>query len=162
MKVKKGKRKKGKRRMLVSREPKRFDIPHEEGEWIEIVKLPWVKLREARKENEKENRAIAREFGAEFVKALASSDDDEKAERRAKKLIKDQQYDESNFGTHTLLKAGLVGWSYTHTSKEKPETEVMVPIKDGVERIDELTVTWIKQTIIDYTKPPSEKEEKNS
>jgi len=147
----KGKRKGKRKRMLVSQEPIRINIPHEENQWVEVLKLPWIKLRAARRENEKENRAIAREFGAEFVKALASTDDSDKAEKRARNLIKSQQYNESNFDTHILLKAGLVGWSY------EPEVS-----EETLNQLDEHTVTWIKQEIIDLTKPPTEEQEKKS
>jgi hypothetical protein len=156
----KGKRK-GKLKMLVSKEAIRLDIPHEEGEWVEVVKLPWVKLRAARKANEKENREIAKEFGAEFVKALSSSDDSEKAENRAKNLIKSQQYDESNFDTHILLDAGLVGWSYGEKVTPDAEFKYVEVDPKSIDMLDERTVVWIKQEIINLTKPLTEAQEKN-
>lgn len=147
--------------MLVSKESIRLDIPHEEGEWVEVVKLPWVKLRAARKANEKENREIAKEFGAEFVKALSSSDDSEKAENRAKNLIKSQQYDESNFDTHILLDAGLIGWSYGEKVTPDAEFKYVEVDSKSIDMLDERTVVWIKQEIINLTKPLTEAQEKN-
>lgn len=133
--------------MLLS-EPIRIDIPHEPNAWFEFCRLSWKKLRAARKRAEEEQREIAKSFGAEFISALTKGDVDE---ARARKLIKDQQYNVVNFDIGLLLEAGITTWSY----EEKL-------CKENIEQLDERTAMWAAQKIIDITKPPSEEEEKNS
>jgi len=133
--------------MLVTREPHRRDIPHEEGAWIEICKLSWVQLKKARKAATLDNAEMAKAFGAELIKALQGDD----AEKKVRTLNKALQYDETQFDTELLLAEGVVGWSYE--DELGPET---------IKQLDEETAAWAKQEIIDLTKPPSEEELKNS
>jgi hypothetical protein len=115
---------------------------------MELRRLSWKKLRKARKLQEEEQREVAKSFGAEFMKALSRGDVDED---RARRLIKEQQYNADNFDTEALLESGIAAWSYAE------------PVNlDTIEELDERTAVWAKQQIIDLTKPPSEDEEKNS
>ena len=133
--------------MLVTKDPIRYEVPHEPGEWLDLIKLSWTKLKEARRYATLENAETARAFGAELVKALATDDTGKAAE----KLIERQQYHESSFDTKTLLLKGIVGWSY--------EAELSA---ESVAELDDKTVAWAKQAIIDLTKPPTEEDRKNS
>jgi len=134
---------------MISREPERIDIPHEEGHWFELRKLSWKNLRKARKKQEEEQREIAKAFGAEFLAVLTKGGSD--AEDKARRLIRKQQYDVSNYDMETLLFHGVASWSY-----EEPVTP------EALSDLDERTAVWAAQAIIDLTKPPSEEEEKNS
>ena len=129
--------------MLVTREPHRREVPHEEGAWFDICKLSWKQLKKARKAATVDNADTARAFGGEIVKALQSDRGAEEAAR----LIRKQRYDESTFDTETLLLAGVVGWSH-----DKPVNAATVG------DIDERTTEWLKREIIDLNKPPSEEE----
>jgi len=133
--------------MLLS-EPVQMDIPHEKGAWFKIRRLSWKQLRKARKLQEEEQREIAKSFGAEFIAALTSGKVDEE---RARRLIREQQYNVVNFDLETLLGFGIAEWSY--------EEELS---SSTIEQLDERTAVWAAQEIIDLTKPPSEEEEKNS
>jgi len=131
--------------MLVTREPIRRDIPHEEGAWIEFCKLSWKQLAKARTAGLVENAEQAKIWGVEWVKALTSDGGAEKA----KKIAAAQQWDPSNFGTGALLEFGIVAWSY--------EQDVEA---GSIDEIDGATATWAKQQIIDINKPPGEEEQK--
>ena len=132
--------------MLVSKEPVRVEVPHEEGAWFDLLKLSWVQIKKARKAATLDSAETAKAFGAELMKALGS---DDKGEEKALRLIKTQQYDESMFDTELLLLAGVSGWSYDEAVSE-----------ETVKLLDEETATWVKQAIIDLTKPPSEEDQK--
>ncbi len=133
---------------MLRSEPTRFDVPHEAAAWFDLRRLSWKQLREARKLQAKEQRQIAKDFGAEFVAALTAGKVDEEGVRR---LMREQQYKVENFDMGNLLESGIAAWSY-----EEPVE------KDTLEQLDERTAVWAAQQIIDLTKPPSEEEEKKS
>lgn len=151
--------------MLVSKEPERLDVPHESGEWIEIMKLSWKQLKAARKKQEQEQREVMKDFGPAFLRALTSSEDGEK---KARSFLKNREYDESNFDTEVLLESAILSWSYKEKKdekNEKDEEDERVGIKvnlENIELLDELTAIWLKQEIINLTRPPDEEEVKNS
>lgn len=147
--------------MIVSKIPERVDVPHEPGEWFEIWRVPWKKLKRARKITEAENRDIAKAFGPAFIKAFQSEDGVEKGEQ----LIRRQRYDESNFDTAILLEYGVAGWSYMQdvvTEGGAVALEKVSVSSEALGELDEQTAAWAKQAIIDLTRPRTENEEKNS
>lgn len=131
--------------MLVSKTPIKRDVPHEEGEWFEFVRLSWTKFRDARKVAERENRGVLKELGAEFVKAFQSEDDTKKL----KKLLDDQEWDPRQFDAETLLGFGVLAWSY--------EAEVSTATLGD---LDTVTKAWAVQAIIDLSRPPTAEQEK--
>ena len=135
--------------MLVTREPTRRGIPHEEGQWIDICKLSLSQMKAARKAATIDSASIAKAFGPEIVKALK---DDDSGSKKLKKLNRALQYEENQFDTEVLLTAGIVAWSYDADWSEAPICDLL----------DERTGIWIKNEIIDLNRPPSEEEEKNS
>lgn len=131
--------------MLVTKEPIRREIPHEPGEWMDFCKLSWRQMRDARKRQEKDNIATVKEFGAEFIQALNSDG----GEKKAKKLLQEQQYDPRAFDQETLLSEGIVAWSY------QMELDLT-----SVAQLDEVTADWAMREIIAINRPMSEEEEK--
>ena len=132
---------------MLQSEPTRVDVPHEDGEWFSFRRLSWKQLRAARKKVEEEQREIAKSFGAEFVAALRSGVDED----RARRLIQEQQYRAVNFDTETMLVQGVSAWSYDQ------------PVSlETIEQLDERTAVWAVQEIIELCKPISEADEKNS
>ena len=134
--------------MALTAEATRVDIPHESGAWMELRPLSWKELKEARKVQSKENRDEAKDFGVEFVAALTKGQVDE---AKARKLIREQEYEPGQFDTATMLELGIAAWSYDNELNSK-----------SIEQLDERTAVWAKQQIIDLTKPPSEEAQKNS
>ena len=146
--------------MLVTKDPIRHEIPHESGEWFDLIKLSWKKLKKSKRRATSEQMEVmsetARAFGgANFVQQAldeaAKLDKAGKATEVVQKAAKKGEYDESNFDTETLILAGIAGWSY--------DAEVNA---ETIAELDEATASWAKQAIIDLTKPPTEEDRKNS
>ena len=133
---------------MLTSEPVKVDVPHEKGTWFRLCKLSWKQLRKARKIQEEEQREIAKSFGAEFIAALTKGQVDE---ARARRLIREQEYNVVNFDLGALLESGIFEWSY--------ETPLSLT---AIEQLDERTAVWAVQKIIDMTKPMDEDETKNS
>lgn len=131
---------------MLQTEQIKVDIPHEPGNWMKFRTLSWKKLKKARKKQEKENREIIKDFGAEFMKVLRTGD-----EEKARKLLEKQQYHVSNFDVETLLNEGIAAWSYE---------EDIIP--ENIDELDERTAQWAAQTLIDLVKPPDRDNVKNS
>lgn len=131
--------------MLVTKDPIRREIPHEDGEWMDFCKLSWRQMRDARKIAEKGNLATVKELGAEFIQALNS----EGGEQKAKKLLREQQYDPRAFDQSELLNGGIVAWSYDMELDDA-----------SVSQLDEVTADWAMREIIAINRPASEEEEK--
>lgn len=131
---------------MLHTEPIRKEIPHEPGQWMDLRRLPWKKLKKARKKQEKENREVIKDFGAEFLRVLRDGGDEEKARR----VLEKQQYHVSNFDIETLLQDGIAAWSYDHE---------LTPANLG--ELDERTAQWAAQALIDLIKPPDEEAVKN-
>lgn len=134
--------------MLVGGQVHRVEIPHEHGHWIEIRKLSWKQLGQARKKAAEDQREEAKAWGAEFIAALSKGNVDEE---RARRLLEERRYDESNYDRESLLRLSLGAWSY-----DAPITE------DMIGQLDEVTARWAAQTIINLTRPPSEADVKNA
>lgn len=136
--------------MLVSRDPVKVQHPHEKDTWFEIVQLSWKQLKKARRRAVLENAEVAKAFGAAFVKALGEDETGEAAMRVMKKQEQAEKQDPASFDTETMLRHGLVGWSY----KAKLDDE-------SREELDDETAEWLKVEILNISKPPSERELKN-
>ena len=146
--------------MLVTKDPIRHEIPHESGEWFDLIKLSWKKLKKSKRRATSEQMEVMSETakafgGANFVQQalgeVAKLDKAGKATEAVQRAAQKGEYDESNFDTETLLLAGTVGWSY--------DAEVNA---GTIAELDEGTAIWAKQAIIDLTKPPTEEDRKNS
>lgn len=135
--------------MLVSQTPQDFEIPHEPGNFFALLRAPWPVLRKAREKASDEQLEKASKLTGPILEALSSKDGADNAQE----LMEKNQYKEVNFDTETLLEACLVGWAgefYGHECNEENRA-----------LLDEETMVWAKQQIIDITKPPDEEEEKN-
>lgn len=132
--------------MLVSKTPIRRDVPHEDGQWFDFVRLPWTKTRDARKAAERENRGVMKELGAEFLKAFQAEDDTKKL----RKLLYDQEWDPRAFGADTLLGFGILAWSYD------------APVSaESIAELDDVTKDWAVRSILEICRPPTAASEKN-
>ena len=150
--------------MLVSETPIKVDVPHEQyeddhlkkGEWIEFRRLSARALalaREARaKKAQSEAANMLRELGPKFFRAMQEGDDESK--RRIVREMEELEYHISNFDVDTLLKEGIIAWSYD----EKLPSDYDNPS----EGLDERTARWAAIEIVNITRPPTEEEEGNS
>ena len=124
---------------LVSDIVKRLDIPHEDGEWVEIRKLSWRQLELAAEIQTEDSLKRIKQMGGEMVQAMREMASDQERESA-------QQYDRA-----AILQAGIVRWSY--------EAEVT---KENIDLLDEETAAWAFEEILNLTKPPSKEESKNA
>ena len=112
--------------MLVSNRTRKLDIPHEEGEWVEIRLLSGRQLRKVRKAKFREVAQNARDMGGEVMKAIAGVDRSELKKAEEDPLV---EYD-----MDALLEAGIVSWSYDEEVSSEtigeldPETEQFVAL----------------------------------
>jgi hypothetical protein len=135
------------RKTMLTSEPKKFDVPHEPGQWMMLRALSWKQLKSARRERSRELKNEMKELGAEIIAAYAKGGSDKEA---ARDLLKDMKYEESQFDTQVILDYGITEWSYD--AEKNMET---------IGLLDERTAVWAKERIIDLTKPPTEEEQKN-
>jgi hypothetical protein len=132
--------------MGLVKETKRVEVPGEDA-WVEIRKMGWRRLEVARKEQDRQQRGIAKEFGAEFVKALSSGDAD-----KARDTARTMRWDIDSFDRMTLLKEGVIKWSYSKGD-----------IKDSTfGDLDEPTADWLSTQILHYARPPGGEERKKT
>lgn len=135
--------------MLVTREPIRRDVPHEEGAWFDFCKLSHQQLRAARKEGTVENTEQMKLYGAEWIKALSGDPDKKKSKKKARDIADAAEWDPSSFGTDAILEMGIVAWSYDQD-----------PSKATIAMLDGATAAWAKREIVGINEPPSEEEVK--
>ena len=134
--------------MLIDNVPVQRDIPHEPGQWIEIRRLSWLMLDEAKKRQAATQREDMKALGAEFVAAIMRGNQDEEA--RVRRRLREQEWDVSQFDTLTLLRKGLAGWSY--------QTDVNA---DSIGQLDPITAEWAAGEILSLSRPISADERKN-
>jgi hypothetical protein len=139
---------------LVTNITRTHSVPHEAGSEFVFRTLTWKQLEQARRIQSDYNREQAKAFGAEFIKALSSGDNDETAMDRARKRLREFHYDVSQFDRETLLSFGIASW--------RGEGYDGQTVKDNIEKLDEPTAVWAAETIIAMSRPKTEDELKNS
>ena len=102
---------------------RKVEIPHEDGEWLELKTLSWRELEQARKARSNEVFANMRAMGSDILATLRDVKTDDVQQAAADPV---NEYDRA-----TLLKSGIVGWSYE--SAFSPEK---------VDELDERTAAW--------------------
>lgn len=124
---------------LVTDVAKRVEIPHEEGQWMEIKRLSWRQLEVAKDIMTDNTVARFKKMGGEVLKAFTNEKVRQEADPRT-------QYDRG-----FVLEAGISRWSY--------DAEVA---KATIEKLDEETAKWAFEEILNLHNPPSEEERKNA
>ncbi len=121
--------------MLTSRIVKQVEIPSEPGEWLKLRMLPGKKLEEAREVQADKQLAVFRKMGAEGIKALREFNPQQAAEELKADPL-------AAYDIDTLLRAGIVGWSYD---------EPFAPTK--VEELDETVRRWAVEELLRMSLP---------
>lgn len=139
--------------MLVGQVVKRVEHPSEPGQWMEFRKLPWRKLEEAQRAVQIDGVPLVKAYGPELIREIRRvAQDGVSAELaaavEAEKAARRQRYD-----TGTLLRAGIVKWSYSEGR----------PTPDQVEDLDTETAEWAREQILALSvpEPRTEAEQKN-
>lgn len=127
--------------MLTSKVTKRFPIPHEENQWIEVRLLSWRQLEEARLAKQSQVFANMRDMGADVLRELQGARAEATATDAPAELDPLAQYDQA-----TLLRYGIVAWSY--------DEKVTTP---NIEELDAETAAWAAKVILN----PNERTEED-
>lgn len=127
---------------------KTVQIPNEDHEVV-IRRLNHVQLKEAAKARQSEGVGFMRELGGELLKALRSSDNPEDTAKKLKDIQEKQESDISNYDRSTILRHGVLSWSYPIPPRALKETGVT----DGLDELDELTAKYLANEIFEYSRP---------
>lgn len=124
--------------MIVTGQTWESDIPHEPGEKITFRRLSWkewAKAIEVRQTAELENLS---RISGDMLTAL-------KDVPRVENVSIESKYDKG-----TVLKAGIVNWTYA--GKVNPE---------NIDALDEVTADWAFEQVVATLKPRTDTEQKN-
>lgn len=119
--------------MLTKNQTDRVTIPHEPGQWVEVRKLSWRQLDEAR---ERRSRSVMENLDAlpsEMLRVLR----EQPAQEAANGVAPEQEDDASTYDHTTLLRHGVVAWSY-----EEPVNDEMIA------DLDEATAAFFVEQVL--------------
>lgn len=128
---------------LVSNITKTVNIPNEDHSAV-ICKLSHTQLKAAAKARQSEGVGFMREMGGELLKALRDADTD-----KIKQIQEAQEANISNYDRDTLLKEGIVSWTYD------------AKLPKGTDDLDEATAKFLAEAIFEYSRPETKAEAKN-
>jgi hypothetical protein len=130
--------------MLLSSQVKtRREIPDSNGQWVEIRKLGWRKLREAAESMQR--------TAYETVRALGKDGMDAVAKVTPEQIATFKRSPASQYDPVILLRSAVVAWSLS----EKPTP-------DEIDDLPEDVASWLVDEIVALSKPErSEDDQKN-
>ena len=128
---------------LVTNITKLVDIPGEDENAV-IRKLSHTQLKTASKVRQSEGVGFMREMGGELLKALRDADTD-----KVKKIQEAQEANADNYDRDSLLKMGILSWSYK------------VELPGGTDFLEEKTAKFLANAVFEYSRPDNEEETKN-
>ncbi len=123
---------------IVTKVVKKLDIPHEDGEHMELRRLSWRQLEQAQEVATEELYERIKKMGPEVIASFQKSGNQQ------------QQEAVPNYDRSTVLKLGIAGWSY--------DAEVT---PENIDCLDEQTAAWAYDEIMAMSKPRPEEERKN-
>jgi len=135
---------------------KTIDIPGE-TEKVVIRKLNHTQLKQAAKAKQSEGVGFMREMGGELLKALRDASSAEDTAEKIKKLQAAQEAEVSNYDRDTLLRCGVVSWTYPIP----PISIEKSGVSNGLDELDEPTAKFIAEEIFKYSRPETKEEAKN-
>lgn len=128
---------------IVSHITKTVEIPNEDVTAV-IRKLNHTQLKLAAKMRQSDGVAFMREMGGELIKAMRDADGE-----KIKQLQDAQEADVKNYDRDTLLKTGVVSWTYDQK------------LPDGTDDLDEATAKFLADQIFQFSRPDTKAEAKN-
>lgn len=141
---------------LVTGITKTIDIPNE-PETATIRKLSHTQLKTAAKARQSEGVGYMKELGGELLKAMRESVSAEDATEKLKKIQAAQQADINSYDRDTLLRLGVISWTY-------PIPPIAITpngVGNGLDELDEPTAKFLAEQIFEYSRPESKAEIKN-
>lgn len=149
---------------LVTNVTKVVEIPNEKETAI-IRKLSHTQLKQAAKARQSEGVGFMKEMGGELLKALREADTD-----KIKKIQDAQEADASNYDRDTLLRFGVVSWTYPvapivdtpHVNVAINENKASIILSpNGLDQLDEPTAKFLADEIFEFSRPENKAEAKN-
>ena len=131
--------------MLVSEIIEKVEIPHEEGQWVELRKLSFTALEEAGKVRQRKGVADVREMGGDVVEAIMRSSKKQTDGEEGQERDRVESYD-----WETLIGKAVVGWSYDKK-----------PTPASIRDLDSRTARWLVTEICDRNPLEDEEAAKN-
>lgn len=128
---------------LVRNITKVVNIPGEDDTVI-IRKLNHKTLKKAARARQTEGVSVMKEIGAELIKALRDEDDE-----KLKRIQDKQESDISSYDMDTLLKEGIVSWTYDGV------------LPNDTDELAENTAKFIAKEILDFSRGETKEEAKN-
>ncbi len=119
----------------------------EEDVTVVIKKLSHTQLKSAAKARQSEGVGFMREMGGELLKALKDEDND-----KLNRIQEAQEASILNYQRETLLKLGIVSWTY-----EEP----LGKDNEATDDLDEPTAKFLAKAIFDFSRPETKAEAKN-
>jgi hypothetical protein len=134
------------------------NIPGEDHTVI-IRRLNHVQLKEASKARQSEGVGFMRELGGELLKALRDpSTNAEETQKKLKDIQDKQDSDVSNYDRATLLRYGVVSWTYPIP----PISIEKSGVSNGLDELDEPTAKFLASEIFEYSRPQNAVEVKKA
>lgn len=130
---------------------KTIEVPNEDVTVI-IRKLSHTNLKTAARARQSEGVGFMKEMGGELLKALREADTE-----KIKKIQESQEADVSNYDRDTLLRLGVVSWTYPIPPIGVKESGV----SNGLDELDEPTAKFIAEQIFEFSRPETKVEAKN-
>ena len=101
---------------LVGREIERVEIPHEDGQWVELRALSGAELDEAERRNTR--RVLEMVQGVDLGSIPTTGQDPDERERRR-----------AAYEPETLIRHALVGWSYAEPCDDEHKALLDAPTR---------------------------------
>ena len=139
--------------MLVSKIVEKLDVPHEEGQWVEIKNLSWKAMEEAVNNKQERDIGQVKRMGGDVFEAIMRStnkDEDKKDdEGQPEKKVRGGTFE--SYDMETLLRKAIISWSYDGK-----------PTLERIQDLDARTAKWLARQIYERNKPDTEEESKNA
>ena len=129
--------------MLTGKTSKRFDVPHEPGNWFEVRRLSWAELDRARETKLAATMTTARAMGAELMEAMQAG---------RSLIVGAPPAPIDSYDTRLLLSLSVAGWGGPEYDGQAVDTS----------QLDEQTKDWALGVIANLSLPRTEAETKNS
>lgn len=141
---------------LVTGITKTIEIPNE-AETVVIRRLNHVQLKEAAKARQSEGVGFMRELGGELLQALRDPKSNvEDTTKKLKEIQEKQEADASNYDRSTLLRYGIVSWTYP----VPPISVTKDGVGNGLDDLDEPSAKFLADQIFEFSRPQTAVEAK--
>jgi len=131
--------------MLVSKIIEKLDIPHEEGEWVEIRSLSFTAMEEASDNKQERDLRQVKRMGGDVFEAIMRSSKQADSSGKGDESATAKVATVDSYDKETLLVKAIVAWSYDGK-----------PTMDRIRDLDSRTAAWLSREVFERNKPDTE------